>query len=451
MYSALLQQLCVYVITWNVSSKFPESLSLNNLLGLDFKSNGDNHHEPDLFVIGLQEVNTQPQNQVLGFFKDDPWTTKFKELLKDRDFVAVKTEQMQGILLIIFAKRKHLLHLRDIEAEFTRTGLGGIWGNKGGVSIRMALYGCGITFINSHLAAHDHELNERITDYKQILDNHHYHVKRFREIYDHDYVFWFGDLNFRLQYEDDTSPEDVRYKIEKEKIKELMERDQLNLVRREGKAFYQLEEREPAFPPTFKFEKGTSKYDMKRRPAWTDRILWRVQTDSYTTVKLGVEQLSYKSHPGYNLSDHKPVSSEFLIKVFENPIERIIEFTHIPIWHLGDEHIIEFTIPDGFDEENSDWIGIYKSDFSSLGEYVAYEYTNQAGTKKTVINNHPNYPNRKQIRMEFAETIDLVDGISYIMIFFSNTGLRGITSIAGMSNVFKAEARPASPRFEAVD
>lgn len=52
---------------------------------------------------------------------------KIKELLKPRKYVAVKTEQMQGILLTVFVKRKHLLHIQNIETDYIRTGLGGIW------------------------------------------------------------------------------------------------------------------------------------------------------------------------------------------------------------------------------------------------------------------------------------------------------------------------------------
>lgn len=86
-------------------------LDLNNLI------------EPD----SLQEVNAQPQNTLYNLFKDDMWTQKFKDLLKERDYVVIKTEQMQGLLLSVFARRKHLLHLRQVETEYTRTGLGGIW------------------------------------------------------------------------------------------------------------------------------------------------------------------------------------------------------------------------------------------------------------------------------------------------------------------------------------
>lgn len=75
----------------------------------------------------LQEVNSHPQSVVKGLFKDDPWTQKFKELLSERDYVAIKSEQMQGLLLVLFTKREHMLHLREVETEYTRTGLGGIW------------------------------------------------------------------------------------------------------------------------------------------------------------------------------------------------------------------------------------------------------------------------------------------------------------------------------------
>lgn len=53
----------------------------------------------------------------------------------------------------------------------------------------------------------------------------------------------------------------------------------------------------------------------RRRPAWCDRILYCVNSHNYENVTLKADQLSYKSHPSYLLSDHKPVSAEFNIKV----------------------------------------------------------------------------------------------------------------------------------------
>lgn len=49
--------------------------------------------------------------------------------------------------------------------------------------------------------------------------------------------------------------------------------------------------------------------EKKRSPAWTDRILWRSQKNEWC------KQLSYKSHMKIKLSDHKPVSAIFEMKV----------------------------------------------------------------------------------------------------------------------------------------
>ena len=43
-------------------------------------------------------------------------------------------------------------------------------GNKGAISIRLGIHGCSLCFVNCHLTAHDHLLQERIDDYKSILD-----------------------------------------------------------------------------------------------------------------------------------------------------------------------------------------------------------------------------------------------------------------------------------------
>lgn len=47
----------------------------------------------------------------------------------------------------------------------------------------------------------------------------------------------------------------------------------------------------------------------RRKPAWTDRIL---HMHSKTTP---VEQLSYQDHPSITMSDHRPVSADFVVSV----------------------------------------------------------------------------------------------------------------------------------------
>lgn len=435
----------VHILTWNVSSKYPENLSVHKLLGLENKPENDSHR-PDLYVIGLQEINSQPQSVVKGLFKDDPWTQKFKELLKERGYIAVKSEQMQGLLLILFSKRDHILHIREVESEYTRTGLGGMWGNKGAVSIRFSLYGCSVCVVNAHLAAHDHMLDERIKDYEKIVEEHKFHVKTTQEIFQHDYVFWFGDLNFRLTGETTTSPQDIKDLVEKDRLEDLIQKDQLSMIRRQGRAFTQLEERLPAFPPTFKFEHGTSDYDLRRRPAWCDRILYKSPRTEYKNVVLFTEQTSYRSHPAFNISDHKPVTSEFTIQVYEDPSEKSVEFASIQLWQIGEENVVEYSLPIGFEEAGSDWIGIFKEDFASLDDYITYEYTSRSKAPSG------NYPlDRIVYHLEFPDTVDLTEDERYVLLYFQSTGTRGVTGLAGMSGSFKAEKRCPSPRFDSVD
>lgn len=64
----------------------------------------------------------------------------------------------------------------------------------------------------------------------------------------------------------------------------------------------------------------------KRKPAWTDRILWRLRATapaaagkrasiSGLTSGTKVTQHCYRSHMEYTVSDHKPVSSIFTLQV----------------------------------------------------------------------------------------------------------------------------------------
>lgn len=116
----------LYFVTWNVGTKDPENIELENLLGLE-KSPENDKQRPDFYIIGLQEVNSQPQNILANLIRTEPWTKKFKEVLKKRDYVVTKSENLQGLLLVIFVQRKHLLHIRNVETETTKTGFGGLW------------------------------------------------------------------------------------------------------------------------------------------------------------------------------------------------------------------------------------------------------------------------------------------------------------------------------------
>lgn len=84
-------------------------------------------------------------------------------------------------------------------------------------------------------------------------------------------------------------------------------------------------------PPTPLFVSVcSSSSGKKRKPAWTDRILWRLRATAPANAALNagkrgsvsgltsgtkVTQHCYRSHMEYTVSDHKPVSSIFTLQV----------------------------------------------------------------------------------------------------------------------------------------
>ena len=79
------------------------------------------------------------------------------------------------------------------------------------------------------------------------------------------YIFWVGDLNFRLE-ENTYSHEQIVELIkgnQKSNREALLQKDTLNQERKKGTAFQELEENPPTFPPTYKFKIGTDTYDTK--------------------------------------------------------------------------------------------------------------------------------------------------------------------------------------------
>lgn len=57
----------------------------------------------------------------------DVWTSTFNKILCRQGYIIAKLTRLQGILLIVYTQMKHVTHLRDIEAQYTKTGLGGMW------------------------------------------------------------------------------------------------------------------------------------------------------------------------------------------------------------------------------------------------------------------------------------------------------------------------------------
>lgn len=426
----------MHIVTWNVATKFPkDSEPLHQMLGL-VPNSSSYVKVPDLYVIGLQEVNSQPQNMLWNAVFDDPWTQRIKEVLAEVGLVKVQTIRLQGLQTSIFIKRTHLIYIRDIEDLLTRRGLGGIWGNKGAISYRLGIYGCSLVFVNCHLTPHDHQVQERIEDYKQILTTQEFSLAETSNILFHDYVFWFGDLNFRLN--GSKSSAQIMEYISNNSFAALLKDDQLKSVQQSGDAFSELREPPITFPPTYKLETGFDSYDLKRRPAWTDRILYQVNSNVYDNVTLKAEVSGYKSHIKYRVSDHRPVTAQFDIKVFRPTVEKMVEFLEPTQWRVSNSKKVFYKVCSTLETSAEDWIGIYKADFSSLDDYVAYAYIQQSTSAVPAANllEQADEDEADPLTVErsilFSDSSILFEG-SYVLIYFS----REPRSVYGMSQEFR--------------
>ncbi|XP_034556476.1 inositol polyphosphate 5-phosphatase K-like isoform X2 [Notolabrus celidotus] len=380
----------LHMVTWNVATADPPD-DVTLLLHLNSPKS------PDLYVIGLQEVYSGPMRFVSDSIFDDPWSQLFMTTLAPLNYVKVSSIRMQGLLLLFFSKLEHVPFIRDVRATYTRTGIFGYWGNKGGVSVRLSFYGHMLCFLNCHLAAHMKYASERVDEFEYIIGTQTFDCKKAQTVFDHRLVFWFGDLNFRIQ---DHGMHFVRTCINNETYNLLWSKDQLTMLKTKEKMLQEFEEGPLDFQPTYKFDPNSDTYDSsgkKRKPAWTDRILWRLRpTDlppeeqDESDVGLDVRELKqlkedeeyplkvrqelYTSKMEYSISDHKPVIGVFTLvlrKIHTTPLVRLQPEGD---WSADIDSIVLYSPLQPFPSSTWDWIGLYKVGFNSVSDYLTYTW-----------------------------------------------------------------------------
>ncbi|XP_029777927.1 phosphatidylinositol 4,5-bisphosphate 5-phosphatase A isoform X2 [Suricata suricatta] len=327
----------------------------------------------------LQEVNSMINKRLKDALFTDQWSELFMDALAPFNFVLVSTVRMQGVILLLFAKYYHLPFLRDVQTDCTRTGLGGYWGNKGGVSVRLAAFGHMLCFLNCHLPAHMDKAEQRKDNFQTILSLQQFQGPGAHGILDHDLVFWFGDLNFRIESYDLHF---VKFAIDSDQLHQLWEKDQLNMAKNTWPILKGFQEGPLNFAPTFKFDVGTNKYDTsakKRKPAWTDRILWKVKAPSVgpspsgrESHRLQVTQHSYRSHMEYTVSDHKPVAAQFVLQFAYRDDMPLVRLEVADEWVRPEQAVVRYRIETVFARSSWDWIGLYRVGFRHCKDYVAY-------------------------------------------------------------------------------
>ncbi|KAJ7243583.1 Endonuclease/exonuclease/phosphatase [Mycena haematopus] len=296
--------------------------------------------DADLLVLGFQELDlsTEALLYSTSTFREDAWcTAAFAALGAQAEmYEKLASKQLVGILIVVIVRKSLRPRFSEIKSAAAGTGIMGLMGNKGGTAIRLkftptpteALANPAptvLTFVNAHLAAFDEMVDRRNADFHDL-------AKRLRfdldtddavsvTIFESDVLFWMvGYLmsSFYLNYRLDLADADIRTILSSDEWAEsryetLLRYDQLKSAVRANKAFDMFSEGPITHLPTYRFNAGLLKddlgYDLKRRPAWTDRVLFT------SNAFAPVQQLSYTGHPQITQSDHRPVSAEFNVEV----------------------------------------------------------------------------------------------------------------------------------------
>ncbi|XP_053423730.1 inositol polyphosphate 5-phosphatase K isoform X2 [Nycticebus coucang] len=421
------KKLGIHVMTWNVASAAPP-LDLKDLLQL-------NNQDLDIYIIGLQEMNSGIISLLSDAAFEDPWSSFFMNVLSPLSFIKVSHVRMQGILLLFFAKYHHLPYIRILFTNSTPTGLFGYWGNKGGVSISLKLYGYYVTIINCHLPPHMSNNDKRLEHFDRILETQNSEGHGIPNILDHDLILWFGDMNFRIE---DFGLHFVQECIKNRCYSNLWAKDQLSIAKRHDVLLREFQEGPLLFPPTYKFDKNSNNYDTsekKRKPAWTDRILWRLKrhsqnaphTPSLPAPCFSLSLKLYVSHMMYSISDHKPVTGTFDLEL--KPLVSNPPITLMPesLWTMENDMVVSYFSAPDFPSSPWDWIGLYKVGMRHINDYVSYVWV---GDNQISVSD-----NLHQVYINISNIPKTAD--QFLLCYYSNN----LRSVVGISTSFQIPSR----------
>lgn len=298
------KKLTIFVGTWNVGKSGPVE-DLSQFIP---------PNAYDAYAIGMQECpHTQRDAWVVEFQRQlGGFAKEYSSLAeKDRDeqsnYEIVGNVKLWEISLVVFARKDIAYKVTCREAATVACGVGDVLGNKGGASVFFRYEDTTICFVTCHLAARAERIKERRQDFLKLTKMMRFGDKEIDLLMQCDHVFWFGDLNYRVEkgfHLAVAAAESKRYE-------ELTQVDQLKKEMNHKKpsdiCFPEFHEGLITFAPTYRWEKTANIFSNKREqaPSYTDRVLWHSLQSSQLT------QDSYGAAPETFGSDHRPVFATF--------------------------------------------------------------------------------------------------------------------------------------------
>ncbi|CAN9223153.1 unnamed protein product [Alternaria alternata] len=339
------RELSARVMTWNAGATKPANIRNTEQDRNFFREIIEPGNSPDILVFGFQELVDLEDKKITAksIFKRKKhketsehehmshqyraWRDHLVRVLDEHspneNYVLLHTANLVGLFTCVFIKASERTNIRDVCAAEIKLGFSGRVGNKGALVVRFFIDDSSLCFINCHLAAGQTQTVHRNNDAAAIMENAPLPKNRSPTscanyfvgggdgsmILDHEICILNGDLNYRI----DAMPRNtVVAAVQQGNLAKLLERDQLLLSRKRNPGFRlrAFTEAPINFAPTYKYDVGTDNYDTsekQRSPAWCDRLLYR---------GLGrIKQLDYRRHDSIKVSDHRPVSGTFKLRV----------------------------------------------------------------------------------------------------------------------------------------
>jgi len=330
--------LVVWAGTWNVGCIEPKDGLFEHVQGMLRSETGEASDDVDMYVVGLQEV-TPPFDVVFGRRANADDRAKAWVRALDRYFGVAPTansptgmsklfaQHVGGTMLAVYVKTALKRHISCVSGKTVTLGPGNMFRSKGAVGVSLAVHNVAICIVCAHLAAHAGNYKTRVANCNRIQESMVFESDTCgtpRTISEHSKVLLLGDLNFRIRdpptqlavqqtqalacIEGVEALSGNTAKIQRA-IDTLSNFDELltgeggggagETLFSEGAALHGFKEGKLTFPPTYKYDSDSGRYDTAsaRKPAWTDRVLW-----SGSDVELAT--YAPKQLTG---SDHKPL------------------------------------------------------------------------------------------------------------------------------------------------
>ncbi|XP_054709213.1 synaptojanin-1-like [Uloborus diversus] len=282
----------------------------------------------DIFAIGFEEIVDLNASNIVSASSQNQkeWMAELqKTISRDNKYIYITSTQLVGVCLFLFALPKHAPYIRDVATDIVKTGLGGAAGNKGGVGIRMTLYNTPMCFVCAHLTAGQSQISERNADFHEISRKLSFPMGRVLD--SHEFVFFCGDFNYRI----DLPHDEVKKLVKEKNFDVLLKADQLKNQQQAGQVFKDFIEAPICFPPTYKYDIFSDDYDTSEKsriPSWTDRVLFRRKI--FLTEMDSPGSIVFYGRAELKTSDHRPVIAHIDVNILRiNELKRLEVFQEL--------------------------------------------------------------------------------------------------------------------------